>query len=133
MIRPLFAAAVLAAGLGAFASPAAAFRASNGMTVAPADNGSFVVSAGSAQNRGATDFWCAAAQYAQRHLGLGAGDRVWRLSEPPRRRGEGIRFSIGSEGAASDSGVFRFGGQRADFSIAHATSFCEPVRLFRVD
>ena len=40
------------------------------------------------------DFWCAAGNYAARKLGARSATRVYRISEPPRRAGQGIRFSL---------------------------------------
>ncbi|MFT4151910.1 MAG: hypothetical protein QM656_17035 [Paracoccaceae bacterium] len=106
------------------ASPALAFRASNGLEVRSLGGNRFLVPWRG--QSGDTAFWCAAADYAWRGLGLPAAARVWRISEPPRRAGQGIVFSTSAKGAASDSGITRIGGgKRPDFSIGAALAFCD--------
>ncbi|MEZ5912384.1 MAG: hypothetical protein R3D84_09305 [Paracoccaceae bacterium] len=114
----------LAAGLAlAVTGPAAAFSALNGMQV-EGDAGGFAVSA-----RGATgpaDFWCAAGDFAVRVLHLPPATPLWRLSEPPRRAGEAVRFSTSGEGAASKTRLFILGApDRAAVSAGFAQSLCE--------
>lgn len=109
--------------------PAAAYRAINGLEVRQVNETQFVVRWGG--QSGDTAFWCAAADYAWRGLGLPAQARIWRISEPPRRAGQGIVFSTSAKGAASDSGITRIGGaKRADFSIGAALAYCERVPDF---
>ncbi|MCA3513508.1 MAG: hypothetical protein IOC96_09790, partial [Rhodobacter sp.] len=53
--------------------------------------------------------------------------RIWRLSEPPRRQGEGIRFSLRPEGAASRTGLAVFSSGPAGSVLAlTATGVCPP-------
>jgi hypothetical protein len=61
------------------------------------------------------------------------GDRIWRLSEPPRRSGEGIRFSMSPEGRASRSGLAILGPDDASLSVAMAQQMCEVSRPVRAD
>ncbi|SEN76010.1 hypothetical protein SAMN04488103_107152 [Gemmobacter aquatilis] len=119
MFRSALVAFALAASL---AAPALAFTASNGLPVKDEGNGTFYV--GYHGESGATAFWCAAAQYGTQALGLRLTDHIWRVSPPPRRAGEGIRFSVRPEGAAQSSGLLHFGGEAADLSISHALEFC---------
>ncbi len=77
---------------------------------------------------GDTAFWCAAGDYVQRRLGMSGSTRIYRVSEPPRRSGEGITFSLSPDGAASRTGVTQFfgAGHENSLSVASATSFCDP-------
>jgi hypothetical protein len=54
---------------------------------------------------GDSEFWCAVGDFVQRGLGMPGGTLIFRLSEPPRRQGQGIRFSLDPEGAASRTGL----------------------------
>lgn len=123
MVRSLLSALVLGLTL---AGPAQAFHAVNGMTVRDRGNGTFEVPF-TGRSR-VTDFWCAAGDYAARALGLPATARIWRQSEPPRRSGEGIRFSIHPEGAASASGLLRLSGKAPDLRVVDARALCELTR-----
>jgi hypothetical protein len=58
--------------------------------------------------QGASRSWCAAGDFVIRRLGLSRNTRVWRMDEPPRRQGQGVRFSLSGEGAATSSGLARF-------------------------
>jgi hypothetical protein len=111
------------------ALPAQAFLATNDLVVEADGPVSFHVPYRGAS--GAPAFWCAAGDYAARVLGASPADRVWRLSEPPRRSGEGIRFSLAPEGRASGTGLAALGPDDASLSVAHALMLCEnrlPVR-----
>lgn len=109
------------------ASPAAAFIAQNGLVVEPEGATTFNVPWRGAS--GATDFWCAAGDYGVRVLHLTPGTMIYRASEPPRRSGEGIRFSLNPEDAASATGlVMILGGQGGGLAVGHAQSLCEKLR-----
>lgn len=131
-MRMILAATLVSLGL---AAPAAAFTAVNGLTVQPLADGRFNVPWRG--QSGDAAFWCAAADYAQRRLGLPSASRVWRISEPPRRQGQGIVFSISPEGAASRSGLISFNtdGSKPDasLSIAAALVHCERYDFFGDD
>jgi len=116
---------VAAVGQASASLPPGAFRAMNGMWVIPQTPGTFAV-AWNGQS-GAPVFWCAAGDYVSRGLGLPDGTRIWRLSEPPRRAGEAIRFSLSADGAASRTGIIAFFGQTPanNFSAVGATSLCD--------
>ena len=121
--------AVLAA---AVANPAAAFLARNDLVVEPAGDGStFAV-----PYRGKSavqDFWCAAGDYVLRGLNMPRSTRIYRVSEPPRRSGEGITFSLDPARSASRTGLAILGGgDGASLSIAHAQLLCDRGRLFDV-
>lgn len=115
--------AVLALGL--IAGPAAAFLSRNNLLIVPEGNDTFNIPFRG--RSGDNEFWCAAGDYVQRGLGLPANTRIWRLSEPPRRRGEGIRFSLRPDGAASRTGLAVFGSGPAGSVLAiTATGVCPP-------
>lgn len=110
----------------AFAAPADAFLAKNGLVVEPSGSQFDVPYRGQS---GARAFWCAAADYAVHALGAKPATRIWRMSEPPRRSGEGITFSLSSEGAAQSTGLAIFGGRGASLTVAHADLLCEPLSI----
>lgn len=117
------AAALLAFGL---AAPASAFTAQNGLIVEPEGPASFTVPWRG--KSGPADFWCAAGDYAIRKLHLSPAALVYRASEPPRRSGEAIRFTLRADAAASATGLAVLGASGAGLSAGHAQSFCEAVR-----
>ena len=80
--------------VAAFALPAQAFMATNDLIVEPASDGSFHVPYRGLN--GASDFWCAAGDYVIRSLHMSPDTRIFRLSSPPRRAGQGITFSLSS-------------------------------------
>lgn len=122
--------ALLFAALCLAADPARAFIASNDLVVEREGPATFAVPYRG--RSGAPAFWCAAGDYAARVLGAAATDRIWRLSEPPRRSGDGIRFSLAPDGRASRTGLALIGEDDASLSVAHARQLCEP-RLPRAD
>ncbi len=107
----------------AFAAPAHAFLAANDLVVRPAGGSDFTVPYRG--KSGASDFWCAAGDYVIRDLHLPPNTHIWRTSEPPRRSGEGIDFSLSPDRAASNSGLALFGGDGRSLTAAHAQSFCD--------
>ena len=120
-------AVVLSAVLAA--SPALAFFSQNSLVVVDEGNGTFNVPFRG--KSGDPEFWCAAGDYVIRGLGMSGATRVFRLSEPPRRRGEGVRFSLNAEGAASRTGIAVFTtGPTGSISATLAQSFC-PQRIPR--
>ena len=106
-------------------SPAAAsadFLAENRLVVVPGPGGTFSVPFRG--ESGASAFWCAAGDYVIRELNLPRGTRIYRTSEPPRRSGEGIAFSLSPAGAASSTGLATFG-TRSSLSASHARFLCD--------
>lgn len=126
IFRHALAAVAVVAGLAV--SPAQAFVASNGLLVQRVNEMDFFV-----PFRGrpaATSFWCAAGDFAIRGLGLRPGTRIFRLSPPPRRGGDGILFSLSPEGA-QDRGVQVWGSKDAGMSASLAQTYCaNEVPLF---
>ncbi len=96
-------AAALVAILAALASPAAAFRATNGFTVDPISDQSFLVNFRTTRNE--TAYWCAAAQFVTRELGLPSKTRIYRASPKPRGAGQGITFTLDAAAAAPGAGL----------------------------
>jgi hypothetical protein len=118
---------LLAAGLAA--SPAAAFQAQNNFTVRQLDNNRFeVLSRGGLS---ASDAWCAAGDFVIRGLRRPNNTMIWRISEPPRRSGQSIVFSLSSEGAASTTGLASFGNSGASSTASHGRNLCWAVNELR--
>jgi hypothetical protein len=120
-LRSILAPAALALGL--LANPASAFLAQNDFTVRPLDNGRFEVRPRG--KLGVSDAWCAAGDYVIRLLDLPRSTMIWRISEPPRRSGESIVFSLSSQGAASSTGLVGIGSSGAAVSASHAQALCQ--------
>ena len=115
--------AVLALGLTAV--PASAWLSRNNLVVVPEGGDTFNIPYRG--RSGDNEFWCAAGDYVQNALGLPGSTRIWRLSEPPRRQGEGIRFSLSPEGAASRTGLAVFSsGPPGSVLALTATGVCPP-------
>ena len=100
---------------------APAWIAQNGLVVEPSGGSDFAVPYRG--KSGARDFWCAAGDYVIRELDQPPGTRIYRTSSPPRRSGQGIRFSLSTEGATRP-GLFMIFGETS-VSAAHARSLCD--------
>lgn len=119
---------LLAAGLAA--TPAVAFQAQNNFTVRQLDNTRFeVLSRGGLS---ATDAWCAAGDFVIRALRQPRNTPIWRISEPPRPRGQSIVFSLSSAGAASSNGLATFGGSLS-VTASHGQNLCWAAEQLRLD
>jgi hypothetical protein len=117
---------LLAAGLAA--TPAAAWQSQNNFTVRQLDQNRFeVLSRGGLSN---SDAWCAAGDFVIRGLRLPRNTQIWRISEPPRRSGQSIVFSLSSEGATSRTGLSSFGGG-SSVSANHGQNICTGLRDIR--
>lgn len=112
--------AILAVALAA--TPATAFIASNDLVVEQQAEGFNVPYRGES---GARAFWCAAGKYAHKVLRQSPTATLYRVSEPPRRSGEGIAFSLSSSQSASRTGLANFGVSGGGLSIGHAISLCD--------
>ena len=75
---------------------------------------------------GAPAFWCAAGDYVVRKLGLSHATRIYRTSSGPRQGGNGIDFSLSSQGAKS-SGLLVISRDKG-ISAGHARALCEARR-----
>jgi hypothetical protein len=120
---------VTVAGALARAAPAWSYVAANGLLVQADGEGTFNVPFRGLS--GDTDFWCAAGDYVNNFLGMPGGTRIFRLSEPPRPRGQGIRCSLSAEGASEQSGlaIFSSDGPKGSVSASMAYALC-PSRFF---
>jgi hypothetical protein len=120
---------VAAAVVALSAGQATAYRAENGHFVGPLEGERYIVEWRGGSS-GEASFWCAASDYAKHSLGLPWQARIWRISEPPRKRGEGVVFSLNSDGAAKRTGITSFGKDkrdrraRANMTIISAYRFC---------
>jgi hypothetical protein len=124
-LRRLILPALLAVGL---AFPAAAFQSQNNFTVRRIDNVRFeVLPRGGLSN---TDAWCAAGDFVVRSLRLPRTTQIWRVSEPPRRSGQSIVFSLSSQGASATTGLIGIGGG-ASVSANHGQNLCIGLRDVR--
>jgi hypothetical protein len=120
LIAPL-AAAVLAA-----ASPASAYIAINGLVVQDDGQGNMFVAYQGLS--GDPAFWCAVGDYVLNFRDMPSGTRIYRTSEPPRRQGQGISFSLSPENAASRTGLaVMTDGPKGSISTTTAFALC-PVR-----
>ena len=123
MLRFVRLAAALVAAL-----PAHAFTSSNRMRVDATGPVTFMVRSGGG-NLSAADFWCAAGEYANRRLGASHSTRIYRLSEPPRRSGQPIVFSLDPTGRASRTGLAVLGEDDGSLSVASARNQCAVRRM----
>jgi hypothetical protein len=111
---------ILAAGLAA--SPAAAWQSQNNFTVRQLDQNRFeVLSRGGLS---ASNAWCAAGDFVIRALGRPVTTVIWRISEPPRRSGQSIVFSLSAEGAATSTGLVGVSRDGASSTAAHSQNIC---------
>lgn len=104
---------------------AAAFIAENGMEVEQVGPTEIAVLYEARQ--GDTDYWCAAADYAQRVLKQPGNTRLWRATPKPRQAGEGIIFTLDPAKKAEGAGISHFGKGPRDGSSSlgmAATNFC---------
>jgi hypothetical protein len=60
------------------------------------------------------------------------GHAHYRLSEPPRRAGQGIRFSLDPTGRASGTGLNTVGNDDGSLSVGAAGNQCEVARQMRL-
>ena len=107
------------------ASPAMAFEASNGLLVI---GNSDQIEVQPSPGQGASQSWCAAGEFAIRALGQPGTTPVYRVSPPPRRKGEAVSFSLSPAGASDRTGLLQLGAQDNTISAAHAQSLCRVER-----
>ncbi len=103
------------------ASPALAFLSENSERVQGSGSGRFEVLASPGQ--GASVSWCAAGDYVIRGLGLTPDTRIWRVTAPPRKAGEGVGFALSPEGAQK-SGLLALGLKDESLSAGAAEALC---------
>ena len=100
--------------LSLLASPALAFQSQNGLRVTQSA-GQIEVAPSPGQSAG---------EFVISQMGLPPSTPIWRLSEPPRKAGQGVMFSLTANGAAQKSGVIQFGDTDAAFTAAAAQALC---------
>jgi hypothetical protein len=110
------------------APSALAFTAANGMTVSSDSARSFVVAPSRAQTA-ATDFWCAAGDFAIRGLGLRPSTRLYRMTSGSGKKG--MRFSLDETGSVP-SGVTVFGSKDSGLSASLAQVYCTSMKQIDV-
>jgi len=115
----------------ALASPAMAFGTEPRLRIVRASNGDFAVGY-QAQAR-LTDYWCAAGNFVTNTLGLPDRTRVYRLSPPPRKAGQGITFTLDASRSSGETGISTFGGpQDGSMSAGGAVAqFCYSFEIER--
>ncbi len=57
--------------------------------------------------------------------------RIYRLSEPPRRSGQPVVYSLDPTGKASWTGLAAIGGDDGSLSVASARNQCAAARILR--
>jgi hypothetical protein len=123
-------ATVLVAALFAATEASAAWRASNGYEVKPEGPVTYSVW-WRGGGTGAIDFWCAAGEYAWQRLRASNNARIYRLSEPPRRGGQPVFYSLDPTGKATWTGLAQIGGDDGSLSVAAARNQCAAARILR--
>lgn len=109
----------------ALAAPAQAFIAQNGLVVEPQGDGFTVPWRG---RSGASDFWCAAGDYAIRGLHLSPTRIVYRATPPRRGQGAPVGFTLDPAKAVDKTGLFVLGATGGGISAGHALSLCDNRR-----
>lgn len=59
---------------------------------------------------GLNNYWCAAGRYVTETLELPDDTRIYRLSPPPRKAGQGITFTLDPAKSSGETGLSIFGG-----------------------
>lgn len=83
-----------------------------------------------------TDYWCAAGDFATRVMGLSNKTRIWRATPGPRRRGEGILFTLDPAQKAEGEGLSEYGSGPRDGSMSIGMAvgnYCRPFAPFWLD
>ena len=114
----------------ALAAPADAFILGNRMQVTALGGADFAVAFTPRAEE--TDYWCAAGAHVTRRLGLDSRTRVFRLSPEPRKRGQGISFTLDKARGTGSTGITTFGGlQDGGMSAGSATQYCHDFAINR--
>ncbi|WP_153010500.1 hypothetical protein [Falsirhodobacter sp. alg1] len=104
------------------AAPASAYRAYQGYDVeGNAQRFTVEYQPGAA----ASNYWCAAGDFAIGHLNVSRTTLIYRISPQPLGRTEGMQFSLSPEGAALKTGVAVLN-DKGYLSAGFAESLCEP-------
>lgn len=119
-MRALALSALIAAAT--LASPALAWRASNGFVVQAIDPLHFQVN--SRGRMGPSNAWCAAGDYVVKVLGLPYSTPIWRASPPPQRGGDPMLFTLVPSDRHYDTGLAQIGNKGDSVSAALAQQMC---------
>ncbi len=114
----------------ALASPAAALGPESRLRVTQTSNADFTV--GYRSTAKLTDYWCAAGNFVTNTLGLPDSTRVYRLSPPPRKAGQGISFTLDASRSAGETGLSTFGGPQ-DGSMSAGGAYAQFCFVFDPD
>ena len=76
-----------------------------------------------------TSYWCAAGDLAEQVMGLPGKTRLWRATPEPRRKGQGIVFTVDPDKRAENAGVFEFGSGPQDGSVSVSMAIASYCRL----
>lgn len=111
-----------------------AFLARNGMTATQI--GPTEIAVAHEVRRDATDYWCAAGDFARQVLGQPGKTRIWRATPKPREAGKGIVFTLDPAHKAEGAGLSQFGSGPRDGSLSvgmAVSNFCRLRIPFWVD
>ena len=115
--------AVATATILALATPAAAWRASNGLPVR--DMGAGQIEVVARPGMSAAMAFCAAGEYARRMQGVSAETRLWRASPSPRRSGESMVFTSTPTANPGKTGVFMLTDDDGSMTVGFASVLCD--------
>jgi hypothetical protein len=121
---------VIAALALSLAAPAAAFDLTHRMRVTPLGGADFRVEF--EPLAGDTDYWCAAASHVKIRLGMNSRTRIFRATPEPRKRGQGIGFTLDKSRSTGSTGITIHGGlQDGGISAGSAYQFCHDFEFDR--
>jgi hypothetical protein len=120
----------LAFVLALAATPAVALFSGLQLRVSPGPDGDFTVHYASQARL--TDYWCAAGLHVTQRLDLADSTRVYRLSPPPRKAGQGIAFTLDASRSAGETGLSTFGGPQ-DGSMAAGVAVAQFCHVYEPD
>ncbi len=109
-------------GLAVLTTPAHAYLARNSLVVRDVGAGQYQVDVRGGLSAPAA--WCAMGDYAIHILHLDHTTPIWRVSEPPRKQGEGIVFALSGTGAATKNGLLVFGATDPSLTAGRAQRLC---------
>ncbi|MGQ0564504.1 MAG: hypothetical protein ACT4OK_05465 [Gemmobacter sp.] len=112
----------------AIATSAQAFGLAQAMRVTPLGGPDFQVEfrPGAAD----TDYWCAAGHHVKQRLGMNNKTRIYRLTPEPRKRGQGIGFTLDKARSTGSTGITTYGGlQDGGMSAGSAYQFCADFEI----
>ena len=107
----------------AVAAPADAFILGNRMQVTTLGGADFAVAYTPRAEE--SDYWCAAGTYVTQRLGMDSRTRLYRQSPEPRKRNQGISFTLDKARSTGSTGITIYGGpQDGGISAGSAYQYC---------